>query len=82
MGTDQLRELVVAMINDNPGLVFNVMEPADQQPGGYHPGPDDNSPDWCVCTKCREMPTDVEKVCCRMQDCVSLLPVMKILFFY
>ena len=81
METEQLRDLVVEMINAHPGLVFNILEPADQQPGGYHPQPGDNLPDWCVCTKCRQMPTEAEKVCCRRQDCVSLLPVIKILLF-
>ena len=28
-------------------------------------------PDWCICGKCREMPTPQENVCCRKRPCVS-----------
>ena len=68
MEVEKLQDLVVQMINVHPGLVFNIMEPAEQQPGGYHPGPDGDAPDWCVCTKCRPMPTDPEKVCCERKE--------------
>ena len=35
-------------------------------------------PDWCVCTHCRAMGTDVENICCGQQPqwCTSRLPQM------
>ena len=32
--------------------------------------PEDNLP-WCVCGKCRPMPTPVENVCCRQSACIT-----------
>ncbi len=49
-------------------------EPHDPpQPPAHDPPP----PDWCVCTRCRDMTQDVAKLCCNMQpqNCLSLRPV-------
>ncbi len=37
----------------------------------------ESTPDWCVCTRCRDMGQDVEKLCCNMQpeNCLSVRPV-------
>ena len=75
MQPDRLRELFTQMMESHTSLVFNILEPAERQPGGYHPPQDSQVPDWCVCGKCREMPTDLEKVCCGYQRCMSQLPV-------
>uniref|UniRef100_A0A8C6UJH8 P2X purinoreceptor 7 intracellular domain-containing protein n=1 Tax=Neogobius melanostomus TaxID=47308 RepID=A0A8C6UJH8_9GOBI len=39
-----------------------------------------HQPDWCVCSRCREMPTDIEKKCCGQdpRDCISQLPQMEL----
>ena len=44
---------------------------------GYHPPGDGSAPDWCVCGRCRQMPTELEQVCCRKSPahCTSALPV-------
>ena len=26
-------------------------------------------PEWCVCGNCRNMPLEVEKLCCRQKNC-------------
>ena len=62
--------------------MFDIMRPAQPQPGGYHPAPGVNIPDWCVCSKCRQMPMDIEKVCCEKENCMSLTPVCFYLFYY
>ena len=75
MDPEKLREAFVELMESHPSLVFHVLEPAARQPVGYHPPEGGNSPDWCVCGRCREMPTDMEKVCCGFENCISLLQV-------
>ena len=31
-------------------------------------------PEWCVCGNCRNMPLEVEKVCCRKKNCDAKKP--------
>lgn len=54
--------------------ILEAMESGDpEQP---RPG-SSTAPSWCICTYCREMPTDREKLCCgkTKQNCISRLPV-------
>ena len=76
MPVDRLRQLCLSMVERHPALVFDILRPQQQQPGGYHPQPSGtNPPTWCVCTKCREMPTQMEKQCCGKERCITLLAV-------
>ena len=75
MDVEELRRALCRAIELDPGMMLEVMKPAEQQPGGYHPTPGSSVPDWCVCTKCREMPTQVERKCCGKSRCVSLQAV-------
>ena len=40
--------------------------------------PTPEQPTWCVCTHCKDMPTDAERKCCGQtpENCTSLLPHM------
>lgn len=78
MELEELRQLCHRMAEKHPSLVHDILRPAPQQ-GGYHPQPGGAFPDWCVCGKCREMPTDAEKVCCRKERCITLLPDFSVL---
>uniref|UniRef100_A0A672K456 P2X purinoreceptor 7 intracellular domain-containing protein n=1 Tax=Sinocyclocheilus grahami TaxID=75366 RepID=A0A672K456_SINGR len=42
-----------------------------------HPTPIVCQPTWCVCQRCREMPSDIERKCCgQLPDfCISILAV-------
>jgi len=74
---DRLRNLALKMIDAQPGIMLNLIdEPTESQPGGHHPPPGSNTPGWCVCGHCREMPTAVERVCCgKRTHCLSRMPV-------
>lgn len=76
MSETEVRELLGSVVEQHPGLLFNILEVTSGHDGGYHPEPGD-APDWCVCGHCRPMPTPAENVCCGMSpaNCVSLLPV-------
>ena len=75
MSVNELRHLCLSMVERHPAVVFDILRPQQQQPGGYHPPPGANVPDWCTCQKCREIPTQIEKQCCGKEHCISLLPV-------
>ncbi|KAK3106953.1 hypothetical protein FSP39_003821 [Pinctada imbricata] len=49
--------------------------------GGFHPPAGGSAPSSCTCNKCREMPTDTEKICCRKQpaSCTTLMPDFQVL---
>lgn len=62
----------------HPSLLMDVFEmthddghPEDPPPPGI------NKPNWCSCTRCREMPNDAERKCCgkTREGCLSIQPV-------
>ena len=71
----QMSDILCRAINADPRLMLHVMQPATRQPGGYHPRPEDATPDWCVCGRCREMPSQRERRCCGKARCLSQVPV-------
>ncbi|XP_070578696.1 P2X purinoceptor 7-like [Ptychodera flava] len=81
MPEGEKNELLQKIVDNNPSLVFNIVQQASSQPGGYHPAPNADVPKWCICTRCREMPTDPEKLCCERQPnmCISQLADFKVL---
>ena len=73
-------DLIRRMCEKHPQFVFDVLIGSTQEQGGYHPDHrPDNEPSltWCRCTHCREMPTEVETVCCDQapHNCYSRLQV-------
>ncbi|XP_071846719.1 uncharacterized protein [Apostichopus japonicus] len=70
--SEQLRELVLQLMNSYPALFFDIWE--RQQHPQRMTIPD--SPGWCTCERCREMPTVEERVCClgTGDNCLSLRP--------
>ena len=83
--TDKLRSLVLALIDREPGLVFDLCENADL-PNSQGPTPPvplgGNAPSLCRCGHCREMGTDVENKCCGClpRNCVSTRDVSTTVF--
>nr|XP_022341027.1 P2X purinoceptor 7-like [Crassostrea virginica] len=79
MSTEGLRELVMQVCERDPSLILDVVDHTSQEERsrrGYHPLPDGDSPAWCVCGRCRDMPSVEERECCRQtpENCISLQP--------
>ena len=72
-------EKVPSFILDVAEMVSNTQLQAERQaPDAEEPGPSQAGwPSWCVCQRCREMPSDASRVCCGMRPdlCTSLMPV-------
>jgi len=71
MSTQQLQETLLRVVELQPQVLIEILKPAERQPGGYHPASGSSAPDWCVCGRCREMPTQMEKKCCQKRNCIS-----------
>ncbi|KAL7380473.1 hypothetical protein ABVT39_018460 [Epinephelus coioides] len=56
--------------------MFDVMALLERPSPG---GPDEPQLHWCICTNCRDMPTDLEKLCCRQEppNCISNMAHMQ-----
>ncbi|XP_070407658.1 P2X purinoceptor 7-like [Nothobranchius furzeri] len=64
------------VLDRDPGVHFDLL--ALSGPPATTP-PTSNQPSWCVCSHCRDMPTDLEKKCCQQppQTCISTVPHME-----
>ncbi|XP_060567955.1 P2X purinoceptor 7-like [Ruditapes philippinarum] len=76
------RKILKAVAEKMPSLVIDLAEQLQREEGPSSPGPDEpdqpNQPHWCICGRCREMPTDSSRVCCGMRPelCHSIMPEM------
>ncbi|XP_062595875.1 P2X purinoceptor 7-like [Saccostrea cucullata] len=76
MDTEELRTVLRLVCSKQPSFMLDIMETLEGG-GPEQPGSESRTaPSWCICTYCREMPTDREKVCCgkTRQNCQSRLP--------
>ncbi|KAG5269915.1 hypothetical protein AALO_G00186560 [Alosa alosa] len=69
---DVLLEKVLSRL---PGLMFDLLSLTEV---AQQPDPDQGGLHWCVCDHCRDMATDIEKVCCRQppEHCISEMAYM------
>ena len=83
LSMEQMKRLVDEMMKRNPSFVFNVVEEISKTNEEGEPLPPSSSetPHWCVCSNCREMPTMAENVCCKgtPDSCVSQFPEFTLL---
>lgn len=71
----QAQHVLELCLARDPSLTFDVinqLRPAPTAP------PVSGQPTWCICQRCREMPSVEEKKCCNQQPpgCISTLPHM------
>ncbi|KAK3096037.1 hypothetical protein FSP39_022265 [Pinctada imbricata] len=76
MNTDTVRDLMLMAAEIYSSMVLDLIQRRDRPGGGYHPQPTPGGPSWCTCGRCRQMPTEAEKVCCGKSpdNCVSRTP--------
>ena len=73
---EQLQDIVLQLLDKYPAVAFDVLEDAPAPSGqGYHPPSPGGDLPWCTCGRCREMPKEIEKLCCGKQVCITRYPV-------
>uniref|UniRef100_A0A8C6SS73 P2X purinoreceptor 7 intracellular domain-containing protein n=1 Tax=Neogobius melanostomus TaxID=47308 RepID=A0A8C6SS73_9GOBI len=74
LNLEQCQDLLMRCLQREPGFLFDILAEENQADVPRAP----HLPHWCVCGRCREMPTDIENKCCRQepQHCISQLPHM------
>ena len=75
LSLEQSHQVLELCLTRDPSMMFDIphLTSADAPPPVP---PVTGQPTWCVCQKCRELPTDVERKCCGQyhDSCVSMLP--------
>ncbi|XP_052696150.1 uncharacterized protein LOC128174701 [Crassostrea angulata] len=75
LDTNGLRDALRLVCSKQPSFMLDILQTIH----GENPEPHDSTvtaPSWCICSNCREMPSEREKVCCNKpsQSCISRLP--------
>ena len=75
LNAEQCQRLIVIAYNQAGGQesAKAIIEMPQQSPPGQQP-PINGIPGWCICGKCRPMPTPNENKCCRQKLCMTLQP--------
>lgn len=75
----KVREWLLLEIERQPAMMFDLLQTMERKPD-EEKSPSD-APEWCTCRKCRDMPTDEEKLCCGQapDTCLSQTPEMDML---
>ncbi|VDI01464.1 Hypothetical predicted protein [Mytilus galloprovincialis] len=56
-------DLALSIFDEDPSIMLkNVDRNSQTEIQGFHPRLESNASSWCVCTKCREMPTGGDKM--------------------
>lgn len=84
MTDEERKELLLKAGEKHPSLFMQIIDGHHAPHGGFHPQPTDQTPSWCSCLRCRDMPTQAERICCGRppNQCQSQLPVSLCTFIY
>uniref|UniRef100_A0A8W8M7A3 P2X purinoreceptor 7 intracellular domain-containing protein n=1 Tax=Magallana gigas TaxID=29159 RepID=A0A8W8M7A3_MAGGI len=76
MTDEERKELLLKAGKKHPSLFMQIIDSHHAPHGGFHPQPTDQTPSWCSCLRCRDMPTQAERICCGRppNQCQSQLP--------
>lgn len=80
MTLEQCQNMLVQIATRSASFILDILEQSNPMPDTPQP-PRPGVPSWCTCTRCRDMPTEEEKVCCRKtpENCTTLLPDFHVL---
>ena len=70
MSYQDLYEFIENSIHRYPELLDQLKD--KQNPGRRTGDESESKPKWCICGRCRPMPTAIEQKCCRQRQCVTL----------
>ena len=76
---NSLQTLCVRMLEGQGGvsLAKSILDATpEQQPISSEPT---SRPDWCVCGNCCPMPSPIENICCRRQNCITQYDVFRLI---
>lgn len=81
MTDEERKELLLKAGEKHPSLFMQIIDGHHAPHGGFHPQPTDQTPSWCSCLRCRDMPTQAERICCGRppNQCQSQLPDFNLL---
>lgn len=76
MTDDERKELLLKAGEKHPSFFLQITDGHHAPYGDFHPQPTDQTPSWCSCLRCRDMPTQAERICCGRppNQCQSQLP--------
>ena len=68
MKHEELDEIAVSVFEDRRSLLLDLLQQRNAPPVP----PASEKPNWCICSKCREMPTQKERKCCKRRTYLSM----------
>nr|XP_022297957.1 P2X purinoceptor 7-like isoform X1 [Crassostrea virginica] len=79
LNLEQCQDILVQIATQSASVILDIMEQSNPSPEQPQPMP--GVPAWCTCSRCRDMPTEEEKVCCGRspEHCTTLLPDFHVL---
>ncbi|CAG2201862.1 unnamed protein product [Mytilus edulis] len=65
ISNDDLKRMVMRIYHRQPSIILDIIDVRDAGNGSPEIPPNREVPSWCKCSFCREMPNEIEKVCCK-----------------
>ena len=72
MDVAEMKNVLLRAATVQPGFIVDILSEQEPQSSSTATSP---SLPWCICSNCKEMETDDERICCRKRECLSMHPV-------